>query len=1173
MVPSTGNVKRPRPFLRGLVALSVAITGAAVGIVRAVDPASAASTDPGAVTSFESFNGLPRVQNKLPQSAYASISGDGGVVAFQRTSSTGGFFGVAASAVITSSSVWVRVRTNDVPGNLLNSGDPAVDISNPASPPAELLSGSSALPAISRDGCHVAFVTQRPFAVLNGTDEADLERPPGYSGLSRGLDVYRYTRPGCPGVGATGRYELASLKVVDVGDGEEELQAFAFGADGNPEESQSPVALDRPAISADGRYVVYAATATALGDSDDDYDSSGTPSLFVVDMSRTDPLERAQSTRKIRDRLPSEIPDDDFPFRGSLEPTISDDGRFIAYSTDADPAADSGGRWPVRTYDGQPDRQVWLYDREADTSKPGGLATSLTLVSRNFSTGTQAPGSSSQPSISGDGRRVAYASEPKPSDPAAGIPPNLDLTSGGQPIVYDTCDDDCFDPQVFVTDLGASATRLISRTTGALPSVAGDARSLVPSITGDGRLVSYSTSARNLLSPNPPAGTGTTAGVEVLLATVPEGAGTPGSPAPMTVVRISEEPDGDPAPYSSLQSSADTFGRYIAFASNQGDALLDLPPTTDPSSGAEVPVLSGQFEVFVRQRGAAITLTPPATDFGTIDVGQVSGFRTLTVTNTGQTTVKLGSETLTGFPPFVKQAGGSCVTSGPAGSVLTPGATCTIVVFFQPTVAGTFSGTVQVATAGIAPVSASAALRAAAKNPATSAAITVTSVDFGSVTLPNTSTARDFTVRNTGQVAARITSFTFVNGNPGDFAVVAGGTCVAGTTVLPPEGSCTVRATFKPAAAGSRFTNISVLGTATITTNEGNLQTVTVSALGRATGVGVNPPPPLTFTLTLTPNPTSFGSVNLGSSTARVLTVRNTGTGSNKIGAFSRTGANPADFTITGNACTNVTLAPNGTCTVTVSFLPGAVGNRSATLTVAGQNGSSASAALTGVGVARPALQITPTPASFGQRTVGTPSTPVTLTVRNAGGAPVTISGITVAGLNFSEFTIASNGCAARTLAPNATCPVVMVFTPADAGARSAVLVATGTPAASATAQLVGTGIFAPTLVFNPGVVTPGRTTVLQGNGFPRLSPVTLNLKTGLGTQVVTANSDGTGAFRLNILVRPNTMAGTWVATAPAVAGKYPDVTATLLVGFDTFKPQNVSGPAFGQSPALITRG
>lgn len=89
------------------------------------------------------------------------------------------------------------------------------------------------------------------------------------------------------------------------------------------------------------------------------------------------------------------------------------------------------------------------------------------------------------------------------------------------------------------------------------------------------------------------------------------------------------------------------------------------------------------------------------------------------------------------------------------------------------------------------------------------------------------------------------------------------------------------------------------------------------------------------LTLQNTTGSFDFGPQDVGTpSAAQVSSFSNSGSGDLTISTVSFTGANPADFTIASDACTGVTLAPGGTCDVSVTFTPTVAGDLSARLTI-----------------------------------------------------------------------------------------------------------------------------------------------------------------------------------------------------------------------------------------------
>jgi hypothetical protein len=96
-----------------------------------------------------------------------------------------------------------------------------------------------------------------------------------------------------------------------------------------------------------------------------------------------------------------------------------------------------------------------------------------------------------------------------------------------------------------------------------------------------------------------------------------------------------------------------------------------------------------------------------------------------------------------------------------------------------------------------------------------------------------------------------------------------------------------------------------------------------------------------------------FGDQTVGDPSAEEsLVVTNVGAQTLRIaGAAIGSGADPGDFAITGDVCAGKALAFGHSCTLTVRFLPSAIGARSATITLEDNEATPANAALSGAGV------------------------------------------------------------------------------------------------------------------------------------------------------------------------------------------------------------------------------
>src|SRR4029453_10228645 len=130
-----------------------------------------------------------------------------------------------------------------------------------------------------------------------------------------------------------------------------------------------------PAISADGWYVAFYSDASNLVSGD----TNGTRDVFVRD------LQRGETTRVSVSTSGTEANGDSFA------PGISSDGRYVAFASAATNLVDG---------DTNDANDIFVRDRQTNTT---------TRVSVGYD-GSQANGGSDPPSLSGDGRLVAFTS-------------------------------------------------------------------------------------------------------------------------------------------------------------------------------------------------------------------------------------------------------------------------------------------------------------------------------------------------------------------------------------------------------------------------------------------------------------------------------------------------------------------------------------------------------------------------------------------------------------------------------------------------------------------------------------------------------------------------------------------------------------------------------------------
>lgn len=195
----------------------------------------------------------------------------------------------------------------------------------------------------------------------------------------------------------------------------------------------------QPAISADGRFVAFRTAAKNL----DSNDTNGVFDIYVRD--------RKRAKTRIASRSSAGVVSNS----GSFEPAISANGRFVAFYSVGDNLVPN---------DTNSSTDVFVHDRVKRKTKRVSVR----------SNGAQADDSSGSPSISGDGRFIAFASEA------------TNLVNG------DTNNAD----DVFVFDRKTRKTRRVSvRSNG----TQAEGKSFDPVISANGRFVAFQSFAGNLV--------------------------------------------------------------------------------------------------------------------------------------------------------------------------------------------------------------------------------------------------------------------------------------------------------------------------------------------------------------------------------------------------------------------------------------------------------------------------------------------------------------------------------------------------------------------------------------------------------------------------------------------------------------------------------------------------
>jgi hypothetical protein len=234
------------------------------------------------------------------------------------------------------------------------------------------------------------------------------------------------------------------------------------------------------------------------------------------------------------------------------------------------------------------------------------------------------------------------------------------------------------------------------------------------------------------------------------------------------------------------------------------------------------------------------------------------------------------------------------------------------------------------------------------------------------------------------------------------------------------------------------------------------------------------------------------------SSVAQSVTVTNPGTGNLIVLTVTISGTNSSDFAKSADTCTGATVVPKGTCTVSVTFTPSAVGSRSASLNfndIALNNPQTVS--LTGIGF-QPSITIgSVNPGSITLVQGGSAQSVAVSLTRNAYSGSVTLStsalpsGVTA---TFAEPGTGNAGSISLKAASN----------PALVSNQTITITASGSRVASVTATFSLTVSAPSASSIAISSVSPGSITLVQGGS---AQSVTVNLTRNVYTGSVTLST------------------------------------------------------------------
>ena len=314
-------------------------------------------------------------------------------------------------------------------------------------------------------------------------------------------------------------------------------------------------------------------------------------------------------------------------------------------------------------------------------------------------------------------------------------------------------------------------------------------------------------------------------------------------------------------------------------------------------------------------------------------------------------------------------------------------------------------------------------------SPSPNVGLSASSLNFGNQNVGTTSAPQTVTLTNTGNETLSVSGVSLTGTNSKDFAET--NNCGQ----LTPNTTCTISVTFTPSISGTETANVSITDAAA-----NSPQTVSVTGVGVGNGT----------TAVVSPSSLTFGVQLVGTlSAGQAVTLTNTGSAVLTITSIVSSG----DFSQI-NTCGS-TLAAGASCTITVKFKPTTLNTRTGSVTVTDNATNSPQVvSLTGTGTY---ISLSPTILNFGSVTVGTSSSPQTITLTNTDSVAIGINGVSITGVAKADYS-QTNTCG-TSVAKGATCTISVTFKPTTTGQRSAkVSIADVGGGSPQTLQLSGTG-------------------------------------------------------------------------------------------------------------------
>lgn len=490
--------------------------------------------------------------------------------------------------------------------------------------------------------------------------------------------------------------------------------------------------------------------------------------------------------------------------------------------------------------------------------------------------------------------------------------------------------------------------------------------------------------------------------------------------------------------------------------------------------------------LFSAREAKALSTSPSSINFPNTLVGSTSAPQEVLLLRGATIAASVSSVSISGSSDFSIPAGGD-QCSGKTLLFLSLLDQCSVTVVFSPTSSGYQSATLHLNTdAGNRSVS----LDGTGTNPD----ISFSSISFNDTNVGSADT-QTLTVTNNGSADFDVSSVTISGSNSNQFSI-SSDNCT-GNLVAAGGGTCDLSIQFAPSDGGSFNAQLNVLSASL------------PSASLALSAEGLNPEVEISVPV--------FNTTDVGSSDTQTFVVTNNGSGDLDLTAILISGANAGQFSINQDNCSGTVVAAfGGTCNVDVTFRPALDGSLNAVFNVISTNSAGNAASFSADATLS---SIAFSPVTFSNTEVGQ-SDVQNITLTNNGNSSISVLGLSLSGVNPSQFQISQDNCSGQILAGSGagTCSVAISFNPqavgiflanlnllSSAGVSSTSFNATGITAATPLLSLSASSLSYNTAALN--TASAPQTLTLGNNGNANLVLGNL-LLTGPNASNFTVTSD-----------------------------------------------------------------